>query len=145
MPTKTITIEAKMGAGFDVECTVGNHTVHIDQPAEMGGADAGPNPLQYLFLSLAGCVGSIGRIIANQKRLPLNGMTITVEGDIDTAGLLGQPTDSRIGFQGFTVTVDVDADMTDEEKMTFLKEVDARCPISDNLVLATPVAIKSKA
>jgi uncharacterized OsmC-like protein len=32
--------------------------------------------------------------------------------------------------------------MTDEEKKSFLEEVDSRCPISDNLANATPVEVK---
>ena len=43
------------------------------------------------------------------------------------------------GFQDVVVKVYMDADMTDEEKLAFLKEVDARCPISDNTINTTPV------
>jgi uncharacterized OsmC-like protein len=38
--------------------------------------------------------------------------------------------------------VDVDADMTDEEKTAFIHEVDARCPVSENLLNATPVNVQ---
>jgi len=50
--------------------------------------------------------------------------------------------DGRVGFEGFTITVDVDADMTDEEKEAFIHEVDARCPVSENLLNATPINVK---
>lgn len=144
MATKAVTVKADMGQGFKMESTLGNHTLFVDQPAPMGGTDAGPNPLEYLMLSLAGCIGSIGRIVANQKKLPVNGISVTVTGELETAGLLGQATDKRIGFEQFTVTVDVDADMTQEEKAAFIEEVDSRCPVSDNLMNATPVKIELK-
>ena len=34
------------------------------------------------------------------------------------------------------------ADMTDEEKLAYLHEVDARCPVSENLLNATPINVK---
>ena len=50
-----------------------------------GGADKGPTPLEYLFVALAGCIGSIGRIVATQRKLNVRGMEITVEGELDVA------------------------------------------------------------
>ena len=90
----------------------------------------------------AGCIGSIGRIGAMQRRIALRGMSIKVEGPLDTDGLLGKEIDGRIGFEGITVTVDVDADMTDEEKTAFIHEVDRRCPVSENLLNATEITVK---
>jgi putative redox protein len=91
---------------------------------------------------LAGCIGSIGRIVAMQKRIALRGMRIKVEGELDPNGLLGKSVDGRIGFEGFTISVDVDADMSAEEKEAFIHEVEYRCPVSENLMNATPVSVK---
>jgi uncharacterized OsmC-like protein len=77
-----------------------------------------------------------------QKRIELRGMTIKVAGDLDTDGLLGKPIEGRVGFEGIAITVDVDAEMTDEEKDTFIHELDRRCPVSENLLNATPIHIK---
>ncbi|MEZ5578014.1 MAG: hypothetical protein R3F36_05055 [Candidatus Competibacteraceae bacterium] len=37
--------------------------------------------------------------------------------------------------------MDIDADMTREEKEEFLHEVDRRCPVSENLLNATPITL----
>lgn len=142
MPKKTVTIESRLNEKFVIESDIRGHKVVIDQPANGGGTDTGVTPLELVFASLGGCIGTIGRIVAMQKRIALRGMSIKVEGELDTDGLLGKPIDGRIGFEGITITVDVDADMSDEEKDAFLHEVDRRCPVSENLLNATPVQIR---
>lgn len=142
MALKTVVVESKLGKKFAIESDIRGHKVVIDQPANAAGTDTGPTPLELMFASLAGCIGTIGRIVAMQKRIELRGMDIKVEGPLDTDGLLGKPIDGRVGFEGITITVAVDADMTDEEKKAFLHEVDARCPVSENLLNATPVSVK---
>lgn len=143
MAKKTVTVESKLGEKFVIESDIRGHRVLIDQPANAAGTDTGPTPLELVLASLAGCIGTLGRIIAMQRRIALRGMTIKVEGDIDTDGLLGKPIEGRIGFEGFAITIDVDADMTDEEKEAFIREVDRRCPVSENLLNATPIHVKS--
>jgi len=139
---KTVAVESKLGDKFVIETNIRGHKVVIDQPVNAAGTDTGPTPLELVLVSLAGCIGTIGRIIAMQKRIALRGMAITVEGEIDTDGLLGKPIEGRIGFEGITISVDVDADMTDEEKEAFIHDVDRRCPVSENLLNATPVMVK---
>lgn len=142
MAKKTVAVESRLGEKFIIETDIRGHKVVIDQPANAAGTDTGPTPLELVLVSLAGCIGTLGRIIAMQRRIALRGMTIRVEGEIDTDGLLGRPIAGRIGFEGITVMVDVDADMTDEEKEVFIHEVDRRCPVSENLLNATPIHVR---
>lgn len=141
MATKTVKTESVLDEKFKLESDVREHHVVVDQPANAGGTDAGPTPLDYLLISLAGCIGTIGRIVAMQKRIALRGMKITVEGDINTDGLLGKPADDPVGFKEIRILADIDADMTAEEKEAFIHEVDARCPVSFNLLNNTPVKV----
>jgi len=143
MATKTVKVESVLDAKFKLESLVHGHKVIVDQPANAGGTDAGPTPLDYLLVSLAGCIGTIARIIAMQRRITLRGMKITAEGDINVDGLLGKPTDDPVGFKEFRILVDVDADMTAEEKEAFVHEVDARCPVSFNLLNGAPLKISA--
>ena len=141
MPAKTIQVEIKQGAGFRTECRVGKHTVIIDQSAPAGGTDAGPTPLDIQLMVFGGCVAAIGRIMANQRKLAMRGIEVAVEGAIDTDGLLGKSSDKRVGFSAITARVKIDADMTLEEKEKFLHDIDARCPISENLKNPTAVSV----
>ncbi len=139
---KRVEVEARLGEKFTIESHIRGHKMFVDQPAAAGGQDAGPTPLEYLFLSLGSCIGSIGRIVANQQRLPVRGMRVTVSGELDVNTLLGKGTENRAGFTGITAKVEVDADLSREQKQRFLEEVDQRCPVSDNLQRLTPVRVE---
>lgn len=136
---KHVAVEAHLGERFKIESRIGNHTLFVDQPKTGGGEDAGPTPLEYLFLSLAGCIATIARIAAKQKRITLRGMDVKVEGELDVEGLMGRSADGHSGFSGITVRVKLDADLSQAEKEAFLHEVDKRCPVSDNLHNVTPM------
>ncbi|MBP1777835.1 MAG: OsmC family peroxiredoxin, partial [candidate division NC10 bacterium] len=92
-------------------------------------------------LSLAGCIATIARIAAKQKRIALRSMDVTVEGDLDVEGLLGRNPQAPVGFSGITATVKMDADMSQEEKEAFVREVDRRCPVSANIHDATAIRL----
>lgn len=142
MAIKTVRVEAAQRSGYEMKVKAGNHTVVIDQPRP-AGTDAGPNPLEYFFVSLAGCIGAVARIIADQRKMDLKGISLTVEGELDTDRLFGIGTDVRAGFSEIRVRADFDADMTPEEKSAFLKEIDSRCPISDVMLNGTSVKFET--
>lgn len=141
MPVKTVHVQVRQHGGYRTECAAGKHTVIIDQSTAAGGTDAGPTPLEYQLMALGGCIAAIGRLITNQRKLPVRGFDMEIRGEIDTDPLLGKPSASRVGFRGIEVRVRVDADMTPEEKRKFIEEVEARCPISENLKNPTPVHV----
>lgn len=121
-----------MGAGFSTKVNC-SHPFVIDQPKAGGGNDEGPNPLEVFLSSLPACICAIGRIIANQRRIDLRGIDVEVEGDIDKDFLLGKTAEGRAGFTEIRSYVDIDADMTKQEKEEFLQEIAKRCPIADNI------------
>ena len=139
---KTISVEAKLDEKFKIEVRAGEHLMVVDQPKAGGGTNAGATPLEYLFASLAGCIGTVARIVAMQKRIPLRGMDMKVEGAFDLETLLGKSKENRAGFAGIKVMLHIDADMTEQEKEDFIQEVESRCPVSDNIANITPVVIE---
>ncbi|HEX7070345.1 MAG TPA: OsmC family protein [Rhodothermales bacterium] len=142
MATKTIQIDARLVDRFTIQSDVKGHHVYIDQSKEGGGMNMGPSPLEYFFLSIAGCIVTIAKIVAHQRRIAIRAMDVHVEGDLDNDVLFGRRDDVRAGFQDIRIRVDLDADLTHEEKVAFLREVDRRCPISENVANATPVSIE---
>lgn len=139
MANKIVSVDAVLVEGYKIEVRSRQHVSIVDQPPAGGGTDAGPTPLEYLFVSLAGCFGTIGQIIARQRRLPVRKIEVHVEGDLDTDVLMGKRDDIRAGFSGIRVVVKLDADMTQAEKEQFVHDIDARCPISDNIINLSPV------
>ncbi len=134
---KTLRATGHMGAGMTIEIMCGEHKVYMDQPKNAGGADLGPAPPELILAAYAGCVGSIGRIIAFQEKITLRGMTFVVEADYDPDRLLGRKTEARPGFQEMRLKVNIDADLDDEAKQAFLDKIEQRCPVGDNLINST--------
>ena len=132
MAISKIKVSASMGAGFSTQINC-SHPFVIDQPKAGGGKDEGPNPLEIFLSGLPACICAIGRIIANQRRIKLHGIEVEVEGDIDKDFLMGKTTEGRAGFTEIRSYVYIDADMSNEEKQLFLKEIALRCPIVDNI------------
>ena len=130
MALSTLKVGAKMGEGFrtEIECS---HNFIIDQP-KPAGTDEGPNPMEVYLASIPACICAIGRIIANQRRLPVRGISVKLEGDIDKNFLLGKTEEGRAGFVEIRTLVEIDADMTKEEKQAYLHDIEKRCPIADN-------------
>ncbi len=121
-----------MESGYrtEIDCS---HPFVIDQPKMAGGTDEGPNPLEIFLSSLPACICAIGRIVATQKRINLRSINAVTEGDIDKDYLMGKTTEGRSGFTEIRTTVEVDADLTDEEKIEFIDEIERRCPVASNI------------
>jgi uncharacterized OsmC-like protein len=132
MPLKTVEVSANLKDKYEIELKARDFSLTIDQPKPMGN-DQGPTPLEYFFFALAGCVLTIGRMVALQKKIDLKAMDVKIEGDLDTDVLSGKSNHVRPGFTRIKVITTIDAPLTQEEKEAFIKEVDSRCPISDNI------------
>lgn len=136
---KVISVSTSMKAGCQVHADIRGHKIVIDQPTQAGGTDEGPTPLEYFLFSLAGCIASIARVAATQQKIEMRSIDIDVDGAMNPAGLLGKPTEDRVGFQTITVKAQIDADLSDEEKANFFQEVCHRCPLDDNIMLESKV------
>ena len=141
MTMKTIQLESSLKEGFVIEGNIRNHQVFVDQPENGGGKDKGPTPIEYFLLGLSSCILTIAKIVARQKRIDLRGMSIHMEGDLDSDFLMGKTASGRAGLQEIRITARIDADLTPEKKEEFLREVDRRCPVSENIRNTTPVRL----
>ena len=137
---KTVTINANVGNTYEVSLTTRHFSMKVDQPKPSGN-DAAPTPLEYFLFALGACTCTIGKIVAEQRKIKLNAINANVEGDIDTNYLLGKTKEGRAGFTNIRIKVEVDADLNDEEKIEFINEVLHRCPIHDNIENSTNISV----
>jgi uncharacterized OsmC-like protein len=131
-PTKTV-VEAR---GFKII---------LDEPEDLGGNNEGPNPVEYVLASLSGCLNVLGHMVAKEMRFNLRGLEFELEGDLNIDRALGKNTKDRAGYKEIRVTIkpDTDADQTTVDK--WLKAIESRCPVSDNIANTTPVKISLEA
>lgn len=140
---KRVTLEVKRKEGFTIEADAGKHKIIIDQPAP-SGSDSGASPLHHMFAALGGCFITLGTIISRQKGIDLKNMSVKIEGEYDPAYLMGKTKEGRAGFTKIKIAADIDADISDAEKEALLKEIDERCPVSDNIMNKTPFEFELK-
>ncbi len=117
---------------FESEVSIRDLTLTIDEPERLGGTNKGPNPVEVLLASLAGCLDFTGTIVAKEMGYELENLEIEVEGDMDPRGVMGKA-DVPIGFQEIRVKFnDIDG-IPKEDISDFLKEVENRCPVDNTL------------
>jgi uncharacterized OsmC-like protein len=139
---KIVKIESKLTEGFKIEVNAGNHSLIIDQPKDSGGKDAGANPLEYFLAGLAGCMLTMGKMVAAKKRIKINEVRVEVAGELDLDGLMGINPNIRSGFQQITVKAHLDANISPEEKQKFLEEIERLCPAADSLFNSTKINLE---
>ncbi len=113
----------------------------IDEPPELGGSDAGPNPVEYVLAALAGCLNVTAHLVAREHKIRVEALTIDIEGNLNPARLLKQPTDDRAGYKAIFVTIHAKTDAEDTALAKWADEIERRCPVSDNLGASTPVQV----
>lgn len=118
-----------------------NFEMIIDEPPNLGGTDEGPTPVEYVLGALAGCLTVVGHVVAKEMAFELRGVTFELAGDLDPAKFLGESTANRAGFQEIRVKVQPDSNASPEQLAAWLKTVESRCPVSDNLANITPVKL----
>ncbi|GAB4425422.1 MAG: OsmC family protein [Bacteroidia bacterium] len=113
----------------------------IDEPPTLGGDDEAANPVEYILAGYAGCLNVVGHLVARELGFELRKLAIQIEGDIDPSRFLGHPTSQRAGYQGLRVQLQPDADASPALLETWLRLVEERCPVNDNLSQPTPVRV----
>jgi putative redox protein len=128
-----VRVVARRREGFthDVEIE-GGHSLVVDEPAEAGGADAGPSPTRLLAASLAACTAVTIEIYAERKGWDVG----AVEVDVDVAYEGHAPT-------AFDVTLRLPDGLTDLQKDR-LRGIAAKCPVHRALSGETRVAISDR-
>ena len=63
---------------FQQSVVIGPHHFLADEPVAAGGLDSGPSPYELLIAGLGACTAMTLRLYAEQKKLPLEGVTVTL-------------------------------------------------------------------
>lgn len=102
--------------------TVGDHRLIADEPAERGGANSGPSPLELLAASLVSCTAITMQLYAQRKGWDLGDLTVEADFQPAERGALTQ-FEMVLGFP----------DHLTEEQVEKLQVIAAKCPIHRTL------------
>jgi len=117
------------------------YTAASDHPAVLCGADAAPTPVEWLLHALASCVTAGIANIAAARGVKLTRVETSVAGDIDLRGILGLSKDVRNGYQGLSLTVEIEGDASREDLEKIVAQSKARSAVFDVLTNGVPVTV----
>ena len=92
-------------------------TIEGDHPQELLGTDKGPSSVEVLLSALGHCLASGWATYGAHMGIPVEGLRVEVEGDIDLQGMLALPEPGAVppGFQEIRATYHVKSNAPREQ------------------------------
>ena len=113
------------------------HTWYADEPAEKGGSDTAPNPMQILLSALGACTTVTLEMYANHKGIQLDHVQVDLVLNPD-----GEP---EAGQNHIVRKITLKGNFTDDQHKRLLK-VAENCPVhkllTSNIQIQTELSIK---
>lgn len=116
----------------------------MDHPELFAAEDNGATPVEYVLVGLAGCLTAGVASVAQNRKIQLNRVSCTVEGDMDIQGILGIDKEVRNGYSGVKVTFDIDADASREDIEALVAQSQKRSAVFDVVANPTQVQVEVK-
>ncbi len=114
-------------------------TLTVDEPAELGGTDVAPNPVEYILAGYAGCINVVAHIVAKELDIALNDLKVDIEGYLNPNRLFGVSSAERAGYTSIKVNLKTTTQLDKTTKEQWLSQIEDRCPVNDNLTNKTPI------
>lgn len=121
------------GTGFRTEIMANGHALVADEPASVGGTDAGPSPYDLLAASLGACTAMTLRLYADRKQWPLEAVTVGLHHKkvhAEDCDCDRKPEGGLVDVIARTITLE---GTLDAEQRQRLLEIANRCPVHRSL------------
>ncbi|MGB4062397.1 MAG: OsmC family protein [Azonexus sp.] len=129
-------VVAENGHGrYQQAVTVGQHQLIADEPASVGGADAGPAPFDLVMAGLGACTSMTLRMYAERKGLALTHVSVALSHEKITVDGVARDRIER--------TISLAGELTAEQRQRLL-DIANKCPVhralSQSLVIESALA-----
>lgn len=120
-----IVVVAENGKGrYQQAITAGQHQLIADEPASMGGADAGPAPFDFIMSGLGACTSMTLRMYAERKGLALTRVSVALSHEkVEIDGVTRDRINRSITLEG---------ELNDDQRQRLL-EIANKCPVHRTL------------
>ena len=128
------------GRGFLQEISSGNHWFQADEPVNVGGDDAAPDPYDYLMASLGACTSMMVGLQARNRKWPLENIVVSLR----HSRIHAQDCEECLTEDGMIDRIDIGIQLTgplSSEQHAELMKVAANCPIHRALTHETNVRL----
>jgi putative redox protein len=138
----TFAADSRQVDGLRSETKIRQFSLTIDEPPNLGGTDTGPNPVELVLAALATCQEITYRAYATALGIPLEGVSVKLEGELDLRGFFAVKDGVRAGFNDVRGTVHLQSTAPLADLAKLKEVVDAHCPVLDILRAPVPVDLK---
>lgn len=137
--------EGRLTDSFHSRVRARDFALDVDEPEALGGEDNGPTPPEYLLAALGSCQEITYRLYADALGIPVNSVSVKLEGRLDLRGFVGVDEAVRPGCSGIRGIVRIDSPASEEDLKKLKAIVDRHCPILDTISNPTPVSLELEA
>tara|TARA_B100000902_G_C26478260_1_gene513509 strand:- start:32 stop:469 length:438 start_codon:yes stop_codon:yes gene_type:complete len=141
MSDLTFSVNGKSETEARTAVQVRNFKLIVDEPESLGGTNKDANPVEYILAGLAGCVNVVANLTAQELGIKVKKLEINVAGNLNPKRLLGIDLQERAGYKNIDLKINAITDASDSKKSKWLKLIESRCPVSDNLKNPTQVSL----
>lgn len=138
----TLRADGRLG-DEEVSCSVETGRALVE--AGLHPATGGPGTLacsgDMLLQALVACAGVTLRAVATSLEIPVQGGTVSAEGDLDFRGTLGVSKEAPVGFSGIRLRFELDTNASAEQLDTLLRLTERYCVVYQTLVGSPAVAM----
>jgi putative redox protein len=127
---------------FRQEISAGKHHLVADEPVNVGGGDAGPDPYDYLLTSLGVCTSMTVGFYARRNKLPLEKITISLW----HSRIHATDCEECQIREGMLDRIDVEVELTGSltpEQHAKLMQVAAKCPVHRTLTSEINIRLRA--
>lgn len=136
------TVQGFYGAGAEDRSRERPFTITNDEPPLLLGNNTAANPGEFVLHALAGCITTTTVLHAAARGINVRSISTQLAGDVDLQGLLDLDPAVRPGYRQITVTMDIQADCSDEALDELLAFVHSHSPVCDTLMRPVPVTLE---
>lgn len=127
---------------FRQQITAGKHDLVADEPASVGGGDAGPDPYDYLLTALGVCTSMTVGFYARRNKLPLEKTTVSLW----HSRIHARDCEECQTKEGMLDRIDIEVDLAgplSAEQRAKLLEIAGKCPVHRTLTSEINIRLRS--
>jgi putative redox protein len=129
---RTVVVSETGEGKFQQSVTVGPHHLLADEPVAAGGMDTGLSPYDFLTAGLGACTAMTLRLYADQKGLPLTGVSVTLRHSKIHAADCATCETREGRLDRIERTIALEGELDDAQRARLLEIAD-KCPVHRTL------------
>ena len=137
----TVDVEETLSGRYLNSLRAGRHAWTADEPAAVGGNDAGPGPYELLLMALGACTSMTLRMYAERKQLPLQRVRVRLAHRKIHAQDCADCATKEGLLDEITREIVLEGELSEEQREKLL-EIANRCPV--HRTLTSEIKVRSK-